>query len=62
MNAPCMNCKNKYIGCHSNCEDYAEFKDNVEELKAKRRKRVYLDAMINDHEKDIRRKLKRNKK
>ena len=62
MNAPCMNCRNRYVGCHSGCEDYADFTDNVEALKAKRREKVYLDAMVNDHEKDIRRKLKRNKR
>ena len=62
MNAPCMNCRNRYVGCHSNCEAYSEFTDDVETLKAKRREKVYLDAMVNDHEKDIRRKLKRNKR
>ena len=25
MNAPCKDCEKRYLGCHSNCEEYQAF-------------------------------------
>jgi hypothetical protein len=27
---PCLNCKNRYLGCHDSCNYYKEFKDEKE--------------------------------
>jgi hypothetical protein len=34
-NAPCKDCKDRYIGCHGKCERYAEFKEEGERIKEK---------------------------
>ena len=30
--APCKNCKERYLGCHGDCEKYADFKDAQREM------------------------------
>lgn len=32
MIAPCKGCEKRYLGCHSKCEEYAEFKRQSAEL------------------------------
>lgn len=27
INSPCKDCKNRYLGCHSECEKYIEYKE-----------------------------------
>lgn len=27
-NAPCMKCKDRYLGCHGKCTEYKDFYDN----------------------------------
>lgn len=37
MKAPCMNCTDRQLGCHSSCEDYAkfrEYRDNINSARA----------------------------
>lgn len=31
-NAPCLDCKDRFIGCHSKCEKYKQFKRKMEVL------------------------------
>ena len=35
---PCLNCEKRHVGCHSSCEEYAEFKRNFSEQKEIERK------------------------
>lgn len=35
--APCKNCEERHIGCHSECSSYKEFRSSVDELRAKKR-------------------------
>ena len=28
LEVPCLNCKDRYIGCHSVCEKYLEYKNS----------------------------------
>lgn len=35
---PCFNCEKRHVGCHSSCEEYAEFKRNFSEQKEIERK------------------------
>ena len=30
--APCMNCPDRVVGCHSKCEKYAEFKEHCNKI------------------------------
>lgn len=32
INCNCKGCKNRFIGCHGSCEEYARFKKKTEEL------------------------------
>lgn len=34
----CMNCKSRYIGCHSECESYLSFRKERDEILELRRK------------------------
>ena len=33
VNAPCKDCESRFLGCHSTCERYNDFKKYREELK-----------------------------
>lgn len=36
-NAPCKDCKNRHIGCHSECNEYKAFCESKTKEKANRR-------------------------
>lgn len=31
--APCMNCEDRQLGCHSICQKYKDWKENLEKMK-----------------------------
>jgi len=37
----CLNCQNRYLGCHSECKEYKKEKEKNEQAKV--RKNEYLD-------------------
>ena len=37
----CLNCKNRKLGCHSECKEYKKAKEKIEQ--AKNRKNEYYD-------------------
>lgn len=47
--AGCKNCNKRYIGCHSECEDYQNYKDELEDMKAKIRKAKRNDSEMRDY-------------
>ena len=40
MTAPCKNCPDRVVGCHSTCERYAEYAKEREEI---RKNALFLD-------------------
>lgn len=44
MNAPCFNCDERKIGCHSTCERYKEWCIKNEQIKEKNRLQSKLNA------------------
>lgn len=40
MNAPCLGCERRELGCHGKCNDYKQFKVDLEEAKKKQSKYV----------------------
>ena len=40
---PCKNCKDRELGCHSKCDKYNEFKNNIEYAKQERIKQNFID-------------------
>lgn len=45
----CLNCENRHVGCHSSCEEYAEFKRNFSEKKEISRNQKYHQNIVNDY-------------
>lgn len=43
-NTCCLDCKDRHRNCHSNCEEYKEFKKKLEEVKQKRLKVLQSEA------------------
>ena len=42
----CLNCEKRHVGCHSSCEEYAEFKRNSLEQKEIKRKQKELQNIV----------------
>ena len=42
--APCKNCKDRYVGCHSKCDKYIKFKKDLRKTKYKEK----IDKKIED--------------
>lgn len=42
----CFNCEKRHVGCHSSCEEYAEFKRNSSEQKEIKRKQKELQNIV----------------
>lgn len=42
----CYKCKDRHVGCHSECDKYKELKDKVEEEKKNIRDRKKVDHMM----------------
>lgn len=45
----CLNCENRHVGCHSSCEEYAEFKRKFSEKKEISRKQKEYQNIVNDY-------------
>ena len=43
---PCLNCEKRHVGCHSSCEEYAEFKRKFMEQKEIKRKQKELQNIV----------------
>ena len=44
----CLNCEKRHVGCHSSCEEYAEFKRNfVEQKEIKRKQKERQNIVVN---------------
>ena len=61
---PCFNCEKRHVGCHSSCEEYAEFKRNFMEQKEIKRKQeerqnIVVNYIIDSRERQRRRNGKK---
>lgn len=45
----CLNCEKRHAGCHSSCDEYAEFKRNVLEQKEISRKQKERQNIVYDY-------------
>lgn len=44
----CIDCKNRYVGCHDNCKNYLEYKEMSEKARMGRREDfAYKDYIAN---------------
>lgn len=49
LKAPCKNCKNRVLGCHSTCEKYKEFYELNEQRKAEQDKAREIDLVLHSY-------------
>lgn len=59
MNNGCKGCCNRYVGCHSRCETYKEFS---EELMEKKKKIKQAKAVENEYNKYKKNKIAKERK
>lgn len=38
LKSPCINCENRFLGCHSSCSGYQSFRQKLDVVNAARRK------------------------
>lgn len=48
MTAPCKNCKDRYLGCHSECEKYIAYKDDRQAMHKRKEKAGLIDGYQKD--------------
>jgi len=53
---PCKGCKDRYLGCHSKCDKYDEFKIKIGEAKQAKQR---IDAIVDYERKSAERKRKK---
>lgn len=60
MTAPCKDCPNRVVGCHSTCEQYIKYKEEQESVRRSRRaeseKHVYAIQSIMERKRKRRRR------
>ena len=59
MKQPCHKCGRRRIGCYAGCEDYADYKAELERQREYTKKFQYIDHMNQTHEQE---KKNRNRK
>lgn len=62
IKAPCKNCDSRFVGCHSKCEKYLEYKSVIDNVREKRLQQTEIDRTFVDHYKRLNKRLSRNKK
>ena len=59
--SPCKLCQKRYLGCHSECDEYKDFKQDVENSKEMIAKRKAEITLVDDYKVESTNKmLKRN--
>lgn len=49
IDAPCADCQKRYVGCHSDCEDYKTWKSEQMSVAEDKRKRKNETSMLNSY-------------
>lgn len=62
VKSPCMNCPDRVLGCHSECGRYLAYTEAVEKMRQVRNGILRLDAPSIRMERNLRKKLNREKK
>lgn len=59
--SPCMDCYDRYIGCHGICDRYKAYTEANEKLKESIRKQKFVHNSIKDMHKEQYERYKRNR-
>lgn len=54
--APCLNCPNRYLGCHDTCQKYLTYRKEQDIVNTKRSKERRFEKEMDDYEKRRRRR------
>ena len=46
IKCPCYKCQRRFSGCHSNCEDYKTFREELDEINKKEAQERFIDCSI----------------
>ena len=44
--SPCFKCKDRYVGCHTVCRDYAEFKNELSVVSIEKNKDLIIKEYV----------------
>lgn len=44
IQSPCLNCSKRKVGCHSKCQEYKDFRSELDEYNAYRHRQQELDS------------------
>lgn len=65
IKSPCLNCINRSINCHSTCESYKSFRQNLDAFNKMVRDEKHKENDYNDHliesKEHMKRKMRRRK-
>ena len=61
-NAPCLGCEKRYLGCHSKCEEYIDFKNKSQEANQRIANKKAFEAVFYADKRKLCTKLLREKK
>ena len=59
VKAPCKDCSERFVGCHTVCFEYAEYKQALEAEKERYRASKANEDSFFEYEKDRKRRLKK---
>lgn len=60
VTAPCKDCKDRFVGCHSSCDKYKEFRINLDEEREKtREEKKMIYALYENRTKRVEKALKK---
>lgn len=62
MTATCLNCNNRYVGCHADCETYKAWKSEQLASAEAKRKAKETQSMLNSYTAKAARKYMRKKR
>ena len=54
--APCLNCPDRYLGCHDTCQKYLTYRKEQDIVNTKRSKERRFEKEMDDYEKRRRRR------
>lgn len=61
-NSPCKICNDRYIGCHSKCDKYNKYKNNLEKINKQQKEDIFNNSVCAEScLRIITKKIKRNK-
>ena len=60
--SPCKGCENRYVGCHSTCEDYLDFRGRSDEMAKAIHAKMNDKNVYGGYKRDCARKIYKNGK